>query len=88
MQPLKPSQNKSAEQSTTLVQGSFASGFVLAYFLSLIGLIIALFINKPQTTKGAIVGTIVSLVTTIIGSLLIVYFLMRIYGGGYPLVVY
>ena len=41
--------------------GSYGGGFALGFLLGVIGLIIAIAINKKQTTKGAVTGFFVSL---------------------------
>lgn len=41
--------------------GSFALGFCLAFFLSILGVLIVLGINKKRTTKGGFVGLILDL---------------------------
>lgn len=42
-------------------EGSFGGGFVLGFLLGIIGLIIALAIGKPRTTKGTCIGWLVEI---------------------------
>ena len=42
--------------------GNYALGFVLGFFLGLIGLIIAIVMNEDETKRGGIVGFLVSIV--------------------------
>ena len=53
-------------------QGSYGAGFALGFFLGLIGLIIAMAIDKPETRRGAVTGFIVSLVISIVAVVCIV----------------
>lgn len=43
-------------------EGSYVGGFALVFLLGVIGLIIAICIDKPATRKGAEKGFLVSLV--------------------------
>ena len=54
-------------------QGSAGAGFFLGFLFGLLGLIIALCINKDKTTHGASIGFVISLLITI--PLLVIYFL-------------
>ena len=47
-------------------EGSFGWGFVLGFFFSVIGLILALVIDKPETRRGAVAGFLTSFIGGII----------------------
>ena len=60
-------------------EGSFALGFALAYFLTILGCIIALLIDKPATKKGAIWGLIFEFITgALVGLGFLVWFLLTL----------
>lgn len=46
-------------------EGSFGWGFVLGFFFSIIGLILALVIDKPETRRGAVAGFLTSFISII-----------------------
>ncbi len=49
-------------------QGSYGAGFALGFFLGLVGLIIAIAIDKPETRRGAATGFIVSLIISAVAA--------------------
>ena len=53
-------------------QGSYGAGFALGFILGLVGLIIAIAIDKPETRRGAVTGFIVSLVIGIVAAVCII----------------
>ena len=60
-------------------EGSFALGFVLAYFLTMVGCIIALLIDKPATKKGAIWGLIFEFITAaLVGLVFLLLFILKL----------
>ena len=59
---------------TGIDEGSYAIGFVLVFFLQIIGLIIALVMKKRKTRKGAVITFLVGLGLYIIG--IIGYFIL------------
>lgn len=54
--------------------GNYGVGFILGFFLGLLGMIIALVLNKKETIRGAITGLVVSFV----GSIFFIFFLVLI----------
>jgi uncharacterized membrane protein len=44
-------------------EGSFWGGFFLTFFFPVVGLIIALVLNKPETRRGAVRAIVVQLIT-------------------------
>ena len=59
-------------------EGSFLVGFALAYFLTFIGCIIALLIDKPRTKKGAIWGLIFEFITALVVLMVFILFVWRV----------
>lgn len=57
--------------------GSWGAGFILGFFVGLIGLVIAIAIDKPDTKKGAIVGFVSGIFVVLI---VIVLFFVVIVG--------
>jgi len=53
----------------------------LGYFLSFIGLVIAIIMKKSRMIKGAWYGFAVGLLSSAIGGYLMFLLLMKIYGG-------
>ena len=47
-------------------EGSYWAGFALGFFLGLIGLIIAIAIDKSETKRGAVTGFIISIVISVV----------------------
>lgn len=75
-----PHYNENTFGGNTMDEGSYGGGFLLGFFLSLVGLIIAIAIDKPATKKGAITGFIVQLVG---GVLLYVCFVLGVFSSMY-----
>ena len=62
--------------------GSYGGGFALGFFLGVIGLIIAIAINKEQTRKGAVTGFLVSLGLSVVAGVCYFCVVMGYLGGG------
>lgn len=52
----KPSYSSSNSRPAAVDEGSVAVGFILSFFLGLIGFVIALVVGKKKTMKGAGIG--------------------------------
>ena len=52
----KPSYSSSNSRPAAVDEGSVAVGFILSFFLGLIGFVIALVVGKKKTMKGASIG--------------------------------
>ncbi|MCF0237764.1 MAG: zinc-ribbon domain-containing protein [Sphaerochaetaceae bacterium] len=59
-------------------RGSFWGGFFLTMFVPVLGLIIALIMGKPDTTKGAVRCIILELILSALLFLLVCCFIVRI----------
>ena len=62
--------------------GSYGGGFALGFLLGVIGLIIAIAINKEQTRNGAVTGFLVSLGLSIVAGVCYFCVVMGYIGGG------
>lgn len=60
---------KTIEYGMGVEAGSFAKGFMLSFFLSIIGFIVAMALRKPKTTRGGIAGFISILVVYVVVSI-------------------
>ncbi len=74
-------QESSKENINRIDAGSIVAGFLFGYFLSFIGLVIAIIMKKSRTIKGAWYGFAVGLLSSAIGGYLLFLLLMKIYGG-------
>ena len=81
MEKLSKQNNNAKHHLLTHDQGSILEGFILGFFLNVIGVIIAYFLKKPKTKKGALIGQEVQMVILLICSILIVLVLMDIFQG-------
>ena len=72
----------SSNSNDSYQEGSYLIGFVLVFFLHIIGLIIALVLKQPKTTKGALITFLiyvgVYVVSAIVMAILIPYFSMNL----------
>ena len=60
------STNRPRPTNTYVDQGSYGAGWALGFFLGVVGLIIALCIDKEETKRGAIHGFVFELVVGVI----------------------
>jgi hypothetical protein len=66
----------------TMDDGSYGGGFALGFLLGVIGLIIAIAINKEQTRMGAVTGFFVSLGLSVVAGVCYFCVVMASRGGG------
>ena len=62
--------------------GSYGGGFALGFLLGVIGLIVAIAINKKQTKKGAVTGFFVSLGLSVVAGVCFFCVVMGSLSGG------
>ena len=62
-------------------EGSYGGGFALGLIFGVIGLILAITINKPETRKGAVHGFLFRIVLAIIGVLCFIIYLKLFFLG-------
>lgn len=62
--------------------GSYGGGFALGFLLGVIGLIVAIAINKEQTRKGAVTGFLVSLGLSVVAGVCYFCVVIGTLGGG------
>lgn len=55
-------------------EGSYGGGFALGFLLGVIGLIVAICINKPKTRKGAVTGFFISIALNVVVAICFVVF--------------
>lgn len=62
-------------------EGSIGVGIILGFFLGVLGLIIAVVIGKPLTTKGAIIGFCIDLGLGFVGICCYIAFIFGLMGS-------